>query len=62
MVVHTKRGQGVVRGFYGEFVLVQFDDEPHGQHKYTWDQAHKKVSIIGYDGILKGEPGYRGKE
>jgi len=51
-----------VRGFYGEFVLVQFDDEPHGQHKYTWDQAHKKVSIIGYDGILKGEPGYRGKE
>ena len=47
-VKHTKRGLGRVIGFFGEFVMVQFDDEPHGRHKYTWDQAKKKVSIIGW--------------
>merc|ERR1711865_71128 len=48
-VKHTKRGLGKVIGFFGEFVMVQYDDEPHGRHKYTWDQAKKKVSIIGWE-------------
>jgi len=40
-VFHAKRGEGTVRGFYGEFVLVQFESEPHGQHKYTHEKARK---------------------
>jgi len=38
-VHHAKRGPGVVTGFFGEYVQVQFDSEPHGQHKYN----HKKA-------------------
>ena len=48
-VEHTKRGLGRVIGFFGEFVMVQYDDEPHGKHKYSWEQAKKKVSIIGWE-------------
>jgi len=48
-VKHTKRGLGRVIGFFGEFVMVQFDDEPQGRHKYTWDQAKRKVTIIGWE-------------
>jgi len=48
-VKHTKRGLGRCIGFFGEFVMIQFDDEPQGRHKYTWDQANRKVSIVGWE-------------
>jgi len=48
-VKHTKRGLGRCIGFFGEFVMIQFDDEPQGRHKYTWDQAKRKVTIVGWE-------------
>ena len=40
---HDKRGPGEVTGFFGEYVMCQFDSEPHGQHKYTHDKARKAL-------------------
>ena len=40
-VFHEKRGPGTITGFFGEFVMCQFDSEPHGQHKYSHDKARR---------------------
>jgi len=53
-VIHAKRGAGKINGFFGEFVLVQYDSEPQGQHKYT---HHKARSCLTFpDGSRAPEP------
>lgn len=45
-VMHPKRGLGQVVGFYGEFVCVAFDNEPGGQHKYSYAKCVKTLTRV----------------
>jgi len=53
-VSHPKRGLGQVVGFYGEFVCVNFDNEPGGQHKYSYAKCIKTLTRV--DGAAPAPP------
>ena len=48
-LTHAKRGAGKVIGFFGEFVCVQFEGEPHGQHKYSHQKVQRALTIVGFE-------------
>ena len=55
-IEHGTRGVGTVLGFFGEFVCVQYDREPNGQHKYTWTKARKVLDFSSQaGGVMSAE-------
>ena len=54
-VLHPKRGLGTVTAFYGGLACVVFDNEPHGQHKYTGDKCQRALTFADGSPIIGEE-------
>merc|ERR1711939_1232938 len=44
-VVHSSRGKGKITGFYGEYVVCEFDTEPDDEFQYTHEEARSKLTF-----------------
>jgi len=54
-IQHGVRGLGTILGFFGEFVCVQYDKEPSGQHKYSHSKARKCLDFSSVAGGVISE-------